>query len=183
MQLQAKELEAGLDHILASPKDAGTVELIVRRPRNGEREVLEQAQLDTTQGLIGDNWKIRGSRMTTDKSAHPDMQINIMNARAIALVAHSKDRWPLAGDQLYIDMDLSTENVPPGARLSMGSAIIEVTAIPHNGCRKFAQRFGTDATVFVNSGVGKRLHLRGINAKVVGSGTVHVGDVVRKIAR
>jgi hypothetical protein len=183
MHLRADQLEAGLDHILASPKDMGIVELIVRRPRKNEREVIDEAELDTTNGLLGDNWKARGSRMTADGSSHPDMQINIMNARAIALVAMSKDRWPLAGDQLYLDLDLSAENLPPGTELSIGSAILQVTAIPHNGCKKFAQRFGGDATVFVNSTRGKQLHLRGINAKVVRAGKVSMGDVVRKVTR
>jgi MOSC domain-containing protein YiiM len=109
------------------------------------------------------------------------MQLNIMNARAIALVAGTKDRWPLAGDQLYIDLDLSDANLPPGTRLALGSAMIEVTAQPHTGCRKFKARFGRDALNFVNSAVGKELHLRGINAKVIWPGVIRVGDRARKI--
>ena len=109
------------------------------------------------------------------------MQLNIMNSRAIAVIARERNRWSLAGDQLYIDLDLSDENLPPGTRLEIGSAIVEITPIPHNGCKKFANRFGIDAVKFVNSPVGKQLHLRGINAKVVQSGTIHTGNIVRKI--
>ena len=175
------ELEAGLDDIRQSPKDAGTLTLIVRRPAVNEREVLDQGTLDLVEGLVGDSWSRRGSSRSQTGSAHPDMQLNIMNARAIALVAQSKDHWPLAGDQLYVDFDLSADNIPPGTRLALGSAVIEITAEPHTGCAKFAARFGADARKFVNSPAGKALHLRGVNAKVVQSGAIRAGDVVRKI--
>lgn len=179
--LTREELEAGLAEIRQSPKDEGVLEMIVRRPRTGEREVLAEGELDLTEGLVGDNWRTRGSSLTADGSAHPEMQLNIMNARVIALVAQDKGRWHLAGDQLFIDMDLSAENLPPGSRLAIGSAVIEVTAQPHTGCQKFVERFGADAMKFVNSPVGRQLHLRGINAKVVQGGLVRVGDIVRKI--
>ena len=178
--LTLDELKAGLPHIERSPKDGGALRLIVRRPRMGAREVLSEAELDVTAGLVGDTWSRRSSR-SRDRSPHPEMQINIMNARAIALVAQSDDRWPLAGDQLYVDLDLTDENLPAGTRLALGSAVIEVTAEPHTGCRKFSERFGVDATKFVNSKEGRRLHLRGINAKVVQSGTIRVGDVASKL--
>ena len=173
-------LEAGLPHIERSPKDEGVLRLIVRRPRVGAREVLEEAELDVTLGLVGDTWSTRGASRGRKGPPDPDTQINIMNARAIALVAQSEDRWPLAGDQLYLDLDLSDENLPAGTRLTLGSAVIEVTAEPHTGCRKFSARFGVDATKFVNSKAGRRLHLRGIRAKVVRSGTIRVGDVATK---
>ena len=177
----AEELEAGLNHIRLSPKDEGTLELIVRRPRAGEREVLEEGELDLVAGLVGDSWKDRGSSRTPDGSPHPDMQLNVMNSRALALVARVEERWRLAGDQLVIDMDLSGQNLPAGARLALGSAIIEVTDQPHTGCQKFADRFGADALRFVNSPPGKRLRLRGLNARVVRPGAIRVGDAVRKI--
>jgi hypothetical protein len=179
--LTQAELEAGLDHIRRSPADAGVLELIVRRPAVDEREVLEEAQLDLVEGLVGDTWNVRGSKRTADGSSHPDMQLNIMNARSIGLIACDRERWPLAGDQLYLDLDLSDDNLPPGTRLAIGAAIIEVTVIPHNGCKKFFARFGKAAVQFVNSDVGKRLHLRGINAKIVRPGLIRRGDVVNKL--
>jgi MOSC domain len=180
--LTVAELEAGLDEIRRSPADGGLLRMIVRRPREYEREVLADGQLDLVEGLVGDDWSKIGSSMTPDGSPHPEMQITIMNARAIALLAQSEERWQLAGDQLYVDLDLSADNLPPGTRLQVGdSAILEVTAVPHTGCKQFAERFGTDATKFVNSPEGKYLHLRGINTRVVNSGTIKTGDVVRKL--
>ena len=179
--LTREELEAGLDFIRQSPKDEGVLQLIVRRPREDEREVLQEAELDIIEGLIGDNWKTRGSSRTADGSSHPDMQLNIMNARAAALITQSADRWKLAGDQLYVDLDLSDENLLPGTQLAIGSAVIEVTAQPHTGCKKFVERFGVDALKFVMSPVGRELHLRGINARVVKSGIIRTNDSIRKL--
>jgi len=179
--LNSDELEQGLDYILQSPKDEGTVELIVRRPGVDQREVLAAGRLDTEQGLVGDNWLARGSRHMPDSKADPDMQINIMNARVVALVADDPDRRDLAGDQLYVDMDLSPGNLPPGTQLEFGEAIVEVTEPPHTGCKKFAARFGNDAVLFVNAGLGKKLNFRGICAKVVRSGNIKAGDVARKL--
>lgn len=176
-----EELEAGLDNICNSPADEGVLELIVRRPQIGEREILEEGELHLTHGLVGDNWSIRGSSRTADGSSHPDMQLNIMNARAIALFAQQRDRWPLAGDQLFVDLDLSPDNLPPGTRLALGSAVIEVTNQPHTGCKKFVERFGLDALKFVSSPVGKALNLRGINAKVVQPAVIRVGCQVKKV--
>jgi MOSC domain-containing protein YiiM len=175
--LSIDELEAGLAEIRQAPRDRGVLRLIVRRPRANEREVLEEAHLDPARGLVGDTWEIR----SRSGSAHPDTQLNIMNARAIALVAQSPDRWALAGDQLYIDLDLSGDNLPPGTRVALGSAVIEVTEEPHTGCRKFAARFGIDAVKFVNSAEGKHLRLRGLNAKVVTPGVIRVGDIATKL--
>ena len=175
-------LQAGLDHVRLAPSDVGTVELIVCRPDIGERAVLDTGRLDIDVGLVGDTWRTRGSKHTDDGSAHPEMQLNVMNARAAALVAGDRERWALAGDQLYLDLDLSFANLPTGTRLALGSAVIEVTARPHNGCAKFAARFGRDAVRFVNSPDGKELRLRGINAKVVRSGVVRTGDTVIKVS-
>jgi hypothetical protein len=179
--LTMEELEAALDHLRDAPRDEGLLQLIVRRPQIDEREVLEEAELDTAAGLIGDNWSVRGSSRTPDGSAHPEMQINIMNARVTALVAQEPERWPLAGDQLYLDMDLSSANLPAGSRFTLGSAVLEVSPLPHTGCRKFVSRFGVEAMKFVNSPLGKQLCLRGINAKVVRAGIVRKGDRAKKI--
>ena len=179
--LGIEELKAGLDDILQSPNDQGTVQMIVRRPHAEKRETLTHGVLDTTEGLIGDNWMHRGSSHTADGSAHPEMQLTIMNSRVIALVATTKDRWPLAGDQVYVDLDLSRENLPAGTQLRLGSAVVEVTGVPHMGCKKFVARFGQEAMKFVNSGLGKQLCLRGINAKVLDSGAFDVGDIVSKL--
>ena len=178
--LTMAELEAGLDEIMRSPKDEGVVELIVRRPQIDEREVLEKAELSLLEGLVGDSWKRRLSSSTPDGSPNPQMQLNVMNSRVVALVAQSRERWPLAGDQIFLDLDLSAENLPAGTKLALGSAVIAVTEPPHLGCHKFVARFGLDAMKFVNSTVGRKLHLRGINAKVVKPGVFCVGDVVRK---
>jgi hypothetical protein len=175
------ELEARLNEIVQSPRDGGLLEMIVCRPKAGERQIVDEGILDLVQGLIGDSWKARGSASTGDGSADPERQLTVMNSRVASLVARDKARWPLAGDQLYIDMDLSTENLPAGTRFELGSAIIEVTAPPHTGCKKFVARFGLDAMNFVNSTLGKQLRFRGINAKVVKAGRIRVGDVARKI--
>lgn len=172
MHLNLSALQAGLDEIRQSPTTLGRVELIVRRPARDEREVLAEARLDPAKGLIGDVW--------LDSDADPIRQVTVMNARAAALLAQSPDRWPLAGDQLYLDFDLGQENLPPGTCIEVGSAVLEVTAEPHRGCKKFAARFGVDALRFVNSTVGSALNLRGINTRVVRGGVVRPGDPVRK---
>ena len=180
-QLTMTELEEGMEYIRQSPSDKGMLKMIVRRPNVDERELVDECELDLQQGLAGDSWKDRGSSHTPDGSANVNAQLTIMNARVIALLAQDEARWPLAGDQLYIDMDLSDDNLPPGTRLALGSAVIEVSAQPHSGCKKFSSRFGVDAIKFVNSPEGKQLHLRGINTKVIQAGTIRVGDVLKKI--
>ena len=177
IHLTMAELEAALPHIRQSPKNEGRLDLIVRRPLSNKREVLTVGELNPVEGLAGDNWRYRGSYLTADKKAHPEMQLNIMNSRVIDLVAQEPERWQLAGDQLFIDLDLSSENLPPGTQFALGTAIIEVTAQPHTGCKKFVARFGLDAMKFVNSGVGRELNLCGINAKIVQAGEIRVGDL------
>jgi MOSC domain-containing protein len=181
-QLTKEELEAGLEEIARSPASDGTVQLIVGRPAEGEREVLETAALDLVEGLVGDMWRARGSRRTPDGSANPNAQITVMNARAVDLVAAGdRERWKLAGDQLYVDFDISAANVPAGTRLALGTAVLEVTADPHTGCAKFVARFGHAAHRFVNSRSYRDLRLRGLNAKVAVAGTVRTGDTIRKL--
>jgi MOSC domain-containing protein YiiM len=177
------ELEAGLDYVRQAPPDAGRLEMIVRRPDVGLREELGEGELDAHEGLVGDSWRRRRSRHTPDGSPHPHMQLTIMNARVASLVAQTRDRWALAGDQLFVDLDVSRENLPPGTRLGIGSAIVEVTATPHTGCGKFVARFGLDAMKFVNSPVGRQLQLRGVYVHVVRRGLIRPGDVVTKVDR
>lgn len=181
LHLSKLELEAGLSHIRQSPREAGVLKMIVRRPAVDEREVIHEGELSTEFGLIGDSWKDRPSKATHDGSANIHAQLTLMNTRVATLIAQSEARWSLAGDQLYVDMDLSEANLLPGAWLALGSAILEISAQPHTGCAKFSQRFGVEAHKFVNSKVGSPLRLRGVNARVVRSGTIRVGDVLRKM--
>ncbi len=178
--LTSEQLAAGQDAVLRSPSDGGTLELVVARPDVDQREVLTSGELVVGQGLVGDNYVARGSRETDDGSAHPEAELNLMNSRAVDLVAGGdRDRWPLAGDQLFVDFDLSVANAPTGTRLAIGSAVIEVTAKPHNGCAKFSRRFGLDAAKWANSDPERRY--RGINARVVQSGTITAGDAITKV--
>jgi len=176
------EMVAALDELRGSPADDGIVELIVRRPAVDEREMLDEAALTVEDGITGDTWRARGSRHTADGSAELNRQLTLMNSRAIALFAgDDRARWSEAGDQLFVDLNLSDANLPTGSHLQLGTAVIEITAEPHNGCAKFAARFGQDAARFVNSPDGKELHLRGINARVVSPGTVRTGDRITKV--
>jgi MOSC domain-containing protein YiiM len=173
-QLSTAEIEAGMPPVQESPKDGGTVVMIVARPATDDRLVLEQGEFSLENGLEGDNWRARGS-------ATSDTQITIMNARFLDLIAGTQDRWALAGDQLIVDLDLGKENLETGQRLQMGSAVFEVTAVPHTGCNKFLERYGRDALKFANSDIGKAKRLRGVYLKVIQPGTVAVGDTITKI--
>lgn len=179
--LNRAELEAGMPYILASPKDEGRLDAIVIRPAHGERLDVATAEISLAKGLEGDHWAKGCWKTTEDGKPHPDVQICIMNARCISLIAQDRANWPPAGDNLFIDMDLRPDNLPPGQRLAIGSAELEITAIPHNGCDNFIARYGRDACVFVNTGEGKRNRLRGIYARVVKDGRISAGDRVIKL--
>lgn len=171
----AAELEAALDDLRSAPVDDGVLDLVVARPDVDQRVVLEEGVLDPVVGLVGDNWGAR-------PEPHPRMQLNVMMSRVIDLLtAGDRDRWPLAGDQLFVDLDLSLESLPAGSRLAIGGAIIEVTEVPHRGCAKFTRRFGLDAHHFVNSPLGRELNLRGVNAIVHRGGTIRPGDRVVRV--
>ncbi len=178
--LTLEALRAGLPHLRLSPTDQGRLEMIVARPAVDQRQVWETAELTAAHGLQGDNWAQRSSSITVDGAAHPERQITLMNSRAIQLIAQSRDRWPLAGDQLFVDLNLSPENLPPGQKLQIGTAVLEITAQEHRGCLKFATRFGHDALKFVNQD-GWPLRLRGIYARVVQDGKIQNGDAIHKI--
>ena len=175
-----ERLEAGLDHIRRSPQNRGRLVLVVRRPEVGHRDLPDEAILNQVTGLEGDNWFTRGSSSTPDGSAHPDKQVTVINARLAELVAGGPERMALAGDQLYLDLDLSVDNLPAGSLLTVGDAVLRVSEAPHTGCAKFIERFGTDAIRFVNSRLGRRLRLRGMNTRILVPGTVRVGDLAVK---
>ncbi|HJR70556.1 MAG TPA: MOSC domain-containing protein [Gammaproteobacteria bacterium] len=164
------ELTAGLAEIERAPRERGVVELIVRRPVRGQREVLAVGELSVDEGLVGDRWG-QGKRQREN-------QLAVMSSRVIALLALERERWPLAGDQLYIDLDFRADHLPAGTRVAIGAAEIEVSPEPHMGCRLFRERYGPDAERFVNSTVGRALQLRGINAWVVKGGEIRAGDAV-----
>lgn len=178
--LSLDELEAGLEHVRGAPRDAGTLELIVRRPSIDEREVLQEGILDSASGLVGDTWRNRSLQASEDGTPTFDSQVTLMNARFADLVAQDRERWALAGDQLYVDLDVGAGNLPPGTILTVGTAALEITARPHTGCAKFSRRFGADALRFVNSPTGRELRLRGVYASVIRPGVVRRGDVVKK---
>ena len=174
--LATADIKAGMEDVLASPKERGTLQLIVRRPRVNARETVRSGELDIHEGLVGDNWLKKGNRWR--RGGDPKRQITLMNWRFARLVAVDENRIQFAGDQLYVDLDLSKENVPPGTRLAVGRAVIEVTAPPHLGCKKFVERFGLDAMNFANSVFGRLNNLRGVNAMVIIGGDISTGDQI-----
>jgi MOSC domain-containing protein YiiM len=181
MHLSREQLDSGLGPVREAPAESGELLSIVRRPEVERREALVRGRLDRDVGLVGDGWAERPS--SPDGAPDPDAQVTIMSARAATLISGSDDpgRWAPAGDQLYVDLDLSEANVPAGTRLRIGEALLEVTAEPHLGCGKFSRRFGVEALKFVNSAIGRELHLRGVNARVLESGDVAVGDRVERL--
>jgi MOSC domain-containing protein YiiM len=176
----ARDFEPHLDALRAAPADDGRVELIVLRPDRDLREPVQEAVLDPDDGVVGDSWRARGSSSRPDGSANPDAQVTIMSTRVLAAIEPDRSRWPLAGDQLLVDADLSIANLPAGTRLAIGGAVLEVSETPHTGCAKFSARFGSDALRWINSPVGRELRMRGLNARVVQGGVVRVGDTLRK---
>ena len=180
-ELPMEALEAGLDQVRAAPSESGTLDLIAIRPAIEEREIVDSAELDLERGVAGDNWAEKPSSKTG--APNPQAQVTLMSSRAAALVADGEDPegWAQAGDQLYVDFDLSEENLPAGSQIEIGDAVLEVTPEPHLGCGKFIKRFGVDALKLVNSPIGRELRLRGINARVVAPGTVRRGDTVRRV--
>jgi hypothetical protein len=179
--LSTTEIESRLGAAGASPRDDGKLDRIVCRPERGERQLLDSAELDLTAGLVGDNWKVRGSKDTPDGSANFDAQITLANSRVIDAMASDQEMWPLAGDQLYVDFDISIDNLPPGQQIAIGSVILEVSTKPHTGCAKFTERFGHDAIRMVNSKEGLHQRWRGVNTRIVQPGTIHIGDVIHKV--
>lgn len=177
----AEELAAGMAEVRAAPRDGGAVEMIVRRPAVDAREVLAEGRLTPDDGLVGDGWLARGSRSMPDGSADPNRQVTVMSSRYVDLLAGGdRSAWPLAGDQLYVDLDLSEANLPAGTRLAVGTALVEVTEPPHTGCAKFSARFGSEALRLANSPEGRALRLRGLHVRVLEAGVVRTGDAIRR---
>jgi hypothetical protein len=179
IEAELARLEESLAYIQGAPADHGTVELIVRRPGVDEREVITEAWLDVGSGIEGDGWSARTPAGMTGPD--PEAQLTVVNARAALAIAGGRERWPLAGDQLYVDLDISQTNLPAGTRVQIGTAVIEFSSKPHTGCKKYSARFGVDALAFVSTTVGRDLRLRGANCKVVVSGRVRAGDLIRKL--
>jgi len=180
-QRESRDFDGHLARIREDSTDGGRLELIVRRPAIDERELLTEATLDMAEGLLGDGWAERGSRSTPDGSADPEAQLTVISTRVLEAIEPNRERWPLAGDQLYVDFDLSLGSLPAGSRLAIGTAIIEVSETPHTGCAKFSARFGSDALRWINSPIGRAHRMRGLNARIVAGGTVRTGDAVRRV--
>lgn len=174
-------LEAGLENIKKSPTDNGMLYMIVVRTHKRERAVPWYCNVSPELGVEGDHWSKGSWKTLPDGSPDPSVQVTLMNSRCLDLLATEKDRWPLAGDNLIVDMDLSFENLAPGQKLSLGSAILEITDIPHTGCMKFRERFGVDGLKFVSTKTARELRLRGVFARVLNAGVVTVGDHLKKI--
>jgi hypothetical protein len=180
-QRESRDFDGHLAAIHEASTDEGRLELIVRRPAVDDRETLEEATLDTTNGLVGDGWVARGSRATADGSADLEAQLTLISTRVLQAIEPDRERWPLAGDQLYVDFNLSQGTLPAGSRLVIGSAIIQVSETPHTGCAKFSARFGSDALRWINSPIGRAHRMRGLNARILGGGTIRTGDVIRRV--
>lgn len=174
------DIDTRMDWVLESPNDNGSVALIVVRPQTDKREILSQALFSPQTGVAGDNWQTHCWKKLANGQPDPEVQVAIMNARMIDVLAGDQSRWPLAGDQLFVDFDLSVMNLSPGQRLQIGDALLEITAAPHRGCRKFKQRFGEDALHYVNSAHGDAHRLRGVYAKIIAAGQVSTGDAINK---
>ncbi len=168
-----EELEARWEQTEKSPQDKGTVEMIVRRPKPEQREQLQRATFTAEAGLAGDGWLRR--------SADPEAQITMMNSRLIHLLAGDKSRWAEAGDQLFVDLDISQDNLPPGTQLQIGEVIMEVSPLPHTGCTKFARRFGGPARKWIMSEAGEQERRRGVYTRVIQDGVIEVGDRIKKL--
>ena len=173
-RLSTSEIEKKIDRIAQSPRDLGTLECIVLRLPNEKRETPQEAVVSPDGGLHGDRWRMA-------KSPNQRGQISMMNASFQRTIAGDEDRMTLAGDNLLVDLDLNKDNLPTGARLRIGSSVVEVTDLPHTGCSKFERRYGIDALNFTSSHTHKFQRLRGLFVRTIKPGLIRVGDTIIKI--
>jgi MOSC domain-containing protein YiiM len=172
--LPGDELERGLAQ-LSPPRDVGTLALVVSRGDDGARATPQRVRLGVETGVPGDAW----ARDCPEKT---DAQITVMRVDVARLFANGQD-LALFGDNLLVDLDLSTRNLPTGSRLRCGGAVLEVTPEPHTGCLKFRQRVGGDALRLTADARLRDLRLRGIYVKVIEPGEVAVGDRIEVLSR
>lgn len=180
-RLSFAELEAGLETLLAIPATNRLVG-IYARPAKCERLALATAGLSVETGLEQDNWLTENWLFLENNQPDPRNQVSLMNSRVLRLIADDDERMRLAGNNLIVDFDLSEAAAPAGTRLQIGGVVLEISDVPHTGCRSFSNRFGFDATRFVNSPQGKALHLRGRYAQILKPGQVTVGDTVSRVS-
>lgn len=178
LHVTRESLDGRLPELRSLDTDAGTLELIVVRPTEGERETPETAELTIEDGLVGDRWQAHGE---TNGRVDRHNQLTIASTHLLGLIAEP-ERWPLAGDNLLVDIGLDKANLPAGTRLAIGeTVVVQISEEPHTGCAKFSARFGSDALKFINSPEGRELRLRGLNAQVIVPGTISTGDAVRRV--
>ena len=172
--LLSDQIDAKINQLAESPKDRGVLEYIVLRLPEERRETPQEAAVHPESGLHGDRW---GQARSPNLGA----QISMMNSRFLRVIAGGEERMPLSGDNLLVDLDLSDENLPSGTRLKIGTAVFEVTDIPHTGCAKFQRRYGVDALEVVNSETYKARRLRGLFTRAIQPGKIRVGDSICKV--
>ncbi len=162
-----------LARLPASPRDQGRVEGCVLRPAAGERLVAGEIRVTPEDGVLGDAWARSSDRRDGN-------QISLINVHLLRAIAHGDEaRMPLSGDNLQVDLDLSERNLPTGARLWIGDAVLEITPDPHRPCRSFHERFGADAVKKVTRANRTGRRGRGVMARVLRAGTIRVGDAIR----
>ncbi len=168
-------LQAAFLELPPAPATRGRVVQIVRRGEGGRREYLEHTRVTPHTGVPGDAWARRSA-------PDPDEQITAMQAGVARLLANGQPLG-LFGDNLFLDLDLSANNLPPGSVLRIGTAGFVITAKPHTGCRKFLTRFGRDALRFVSEAAHRSHNLRGVHLRVLEPGEVRLGAEATVMSR
>lgn len=169
------KLEAGFDGLRPPPGERGGLTAIARRSRDGSRELPVTAELSVADGLVGDAWSRRPPR-------DPNAQLTVMRQDIALLIANGQP-LSLFGDNLFVDFDISGAHLPAGTRLRLGECLVEVTPEPHNGCRKFRDRFGQDALRFTALRRIRPHNARGIHWRVIEGGIIRIGDSIEVSSR